>query len=188
MRRYGPVIIAAVAAVVLLADQASKHFARLYLATASEPVRVIGDIVRLTFTRNQGAAFGMLQGNVLLFIPVHVIVILVVIGYVWRRRPERLWLILALGLVAGGAAGNLIDRVAFGWVTDFIQIPFDFPIFNIADSAVVVGVGMLVYWLLFGPETRHAAVPAAAECAHSAGSESASEPPAQACDASEDVI
>lgn len=156
MRRYGPAIIAAVTAMVVLLDQVSKHLVRTYLATDPESVRVIGDLVRLTFTRNEGAAFGMLPGNVVLFIPVHVIVLLVIAVYVWRRRPERPWLIAALGLVAGGAVGNLIDRVVFGWVTDFIQIPFDFPVFNVADSAVVVGVGMLVWWLLFGPEAHEA--------------------------------
>jgi signal peptidase II len=161
VRRYGPVIIAAIAAVVLLADQVTKHLARTLLAQAGEPIRVVGDVIRLTFTRNEGAAFGMLPGNVYLFIPVHVLVVLVIAGYVWRRRPERPWIITALGLVTGGALGNLIDRVAFGWVTDFIQIPFDFPVFNVADSAVVVGVGMLVWWLLFGPESResHGATP-----------------------------
>jgi signal peptidase II len=154
MRRYGPAIIAAVTAVVVALDQVTKHFVRTSLATNAESVRIIGDLLRLTFTRNEGAAFGMLPGNVVLFIPVHVIVLLVIAGYVWRRRPERPWLIAALGLVAGGAIGNLIDRVVFGWVTDFIQIPFDFPVFNVADSAVVVGVCMLVWWLLFGPEAH----------------------------------
>lgn len=181
MRRYGPVIIAALSAMVLLADQVTKHYARVYLAVSASPVRIVGDLLRLNFTRNQGAAFGMLPGNVFLFIPVHVIVLLVIAGYVWRRRPERPWLIIALSLVAGGAMGNLIDRVVFGWVTDFIQIPFDFPVFNVADSAVVVGVAMLVWWLLFGPgsrvhEVEGAAAPHAAEHAESARPEAVPAP------------
>lgn len=164
MRRYGPAIIAAVTAVVLLLDQVSKHLARTYLEPGNESIRVVGDLLRLTFTRNEGAAFGMLPGNVVLFIPVHILVVVVIAGYVWHRRPERPWLVVSLGLVAGGALGNLIDRVVFGWVTDFIQVPFDFPIFNIADSAVVVGVGMLVWWLLFGPESREPAGGETGEC------------------------
>lgn len=179
MRRYGPVIIAALAAVVLLADQVTKHLARTLLAPMGDPIRVVGDVIRLTFTRNEGAAFGMLPGNVYLFIPVHVLVVLVIAGYVWRRRPERPWVITALALVAGGALGNLIDRVVFGWVTDFIQIPFDFPVFNVADSAVVVGVGMLVWWLLFGPESRehHEAAPESTRAGTSEdGSDVGSEP------------
>lgn len=163
MRRHGPAIIAVLAAVVVILDQVTKQLARTYLAPSAESVRVIGELVRLTFTRNEGAAFGMLPGNVVLFIPVHVLVLVVITVYVWRRRPQSGWLVAALGLVAGGAMGNLIDRVVFGWVTDFIQIPFDFPIFNVADSAVVVGVGILVWWLLFGPgshEHEHEAVTA----------------------------
>jgi signal peptidase II len=64
---------------------------------------------------------------------------------------------VALGLVTAGAIGNLIDRAMVGWVTDFIQIPLNFPVFNVADSSVVVGVGMLVWWLLFGPASAGAA-------------------------------
>jgi signal peptidase II len=94
------------------------------------------------------------------FILVSVVAVCVIVGYLIRRRPHKAWLIVALGLVAGGAIGNLIDRAWFGWVTDFIQIPFDFPVFNVADSSVVVGVAMLVWWLLFGPVP--AALPAAA--------------------------
>lgn len=173
MRRYGPAIIAAIASVVLLVDQVTKYLARTYLASTGESVRVIGDLVRLTFTRNEGAAFGMLPGNVVLFIPVHVLVLIVITAYVWRRRPESAWVVAALGLVAGGAMGNLIDRVIFGWVTDFIQIPFDFPIFNAADSAVVVGVGILVWWLLFGPGSHeHEPVTECADVAVETGPES----------------
>lgn len=172
MRRYGPAIIAAVTAVVVLLDQVTKHLTRTYLEPGGESIRLVGDLLRLTFTRNEGAAFGMLPGNVVLFIPVHVLVLLVIVGYVWRRRPERPWLVISLGLVAGGAMGNLIDRVVFGWVTDFIQIPFDFPIFNVADSAVVVGVGMLVWWLLFGPEAHDPQHAELAECETSAAGES----------------
>jgi hypothetical protein len=57
-----------------------------------------------------------------------------------------------------GAVGNLIDRVLTGLVTDFIQIPFDFPVFNVADMAIITGVAMLVWWVLFGPAEHSAAV------------------------------
>lgn len=171
MRRPRTALIVAIAAAVLIADQVSKALVRAYLAPLGAPVRVIGDVVRLNFTQNEGAAFGMLPGNRLLFIPVHVIVLLVVAVYAWRRRPRAPWLVIALGLVAGGALGNLVDRVVFGWVTDFIQIPFNFPVFNIADSAVVVGVAMLVWWLLFGPPSKE-----------TAGAVEHGEPPAPACE------
>lgn len=152
MRRHGALIAAIVAAVVLVLDQATKYLARADLALTGRSVRVLGDVLRLTFTRNEGAAFGMLPGSRVLFIPVHLIVLVCIAGYLARRRAHHPWVIAALGLVAGGAVGNLVDRVVFGFVTDFIQIPFNFPIFNVADSAIVVGVAMLVWWLLFGPQ------------------------------------
>jgi signal peptidase II len=119
----------------------------------------------------------MMPGYRPLFIGVSLCVLVAIGAFVVRRRPERPWVVVALGLVAGGAFGNLIDRVAFGWVTDFIRIPFDFPVFNVADSAVVVGVAMLVWWLLFGP--------APAEPVPSAGPASPDDPAAKPSFASE---
>lgn len=158
--RYGTAVTAAIAAAVLAVDQASKFAVRASLRPPGTSVPVVGDLIKLTFTRNEGAAFGMLPGGRAAFMTVSVAAVCVIIGYLVRRRPTSAWLVVALGLVAGGAVGNLIDRAYFGWVTDFIQIPFDFPIFNVADSAVVVGVGMLVWWLLFGPESGAHPAPA----------------------------
>jgi signal peptidase II len=149
--RHGPAFTAALAATVVAVDQASKFVVRANMPQPGMSVPVIGDLLRITFTRNVGAAFGMLPGGRVAFIIVSVVAVCVIAGYAIRRRPDRPWLIVALGLVAGGAIGNLIDRAYFGWVTDFIQIPFDFPVFNVADSSTVVGVAMLVWWLLFGP-------------------------------------
>lgn len=150
--RRGPAVTAAIAATVVAVDQAAKYAVRTYLSPPGRSVPVIGDLVRLTFVRNTGAAFGMLPGGRIAFIVVSVAAVCVIGGYLVRRRPQHPWLIWALGLVAGGAVGNLIDRAYFGWVTDFIQWPLNFPVFNIADSCVLVGVAMLVWWLLFGPE------------------------------------
>jgi signal peptidase II len=149
--RRGPAVTAAIAAAVLVIDQTTKIAVRAALPIPGASVPVLGDVLRITFTRNEGAAYGLLPGGRVWFILVSVVALVVIAGYMIRRRPERAWLVIALGLVTGGAIGNLIDRSWFGWVTDFIQIPFDFPVFNVADSSVVVGVGMLVWWLLFGP-------------------------------------
>ena len=149
--RRGAVVTAAIAAGVVAVDQAAKFAVRAALPTPGASMPVFDDLVRLTFTRNEGAAYGLLPGGRLWFILVSVAAVCVIAGYLIRRRPQRAWLVVALGLVAGGALGNLIDRAWFGWVTDFVQVPFDFPVFNIADSAIVIGVAMLVWWLLFGP-------------------------------------
>ncbi len=149
--RRGPVVSAAIAAAVLAVDQATKVAVRAAMPTPGASVPVFGDLVRLTFTQNDGAAWGLLPGGRVWFIIVSFAAVCVIAGYLIRRRPQNAWLVVALGLVAAGALGNAIDRAYFGWVTDFIQIPFDFPVFNVADASVVVGVGMLVWWLLFGP-------------------------------------
>jgi len=149
--RHGPAVTVAIAAAVVALDQATKVAARTYLAPGNASVPLLGDLVKLTFTRNTGAAFGMMPGGRAAFIVVSLVAVATVIGYLIRRRPQSAWLVVALGLSMAGAIGNLIDRAFIGWVTDFIQIPFNFPVFNVADSSVVVGVGMLVWWLLFGP-------------------------------------
>lgn len=151
MRHRSAAVIAAVAAFVVAADQAAKALVRDRLSPPGTSVRVLGDLVRFTHTRNTGAAFGMLPGNRYIFVGVSIVVIVSILVYAWRSRPSRPMIVAALGLVCGGAAGNLIDRAFIGYVTDFVQVPFDFPVFNVADSAIVVGVAMLVWWLLFGP-------------------------------------
>jgi len=151
--RRGAAVTAALAVAVVALDQVTKYLVRTNLSPVGTSVPVIGRLLRLTYTRNEGAAFGMLPGGRIAFMIVSFTVVVVIAGYVIRRRPHRPWVVVALGLLLGGAIGNLIDRAYFGWVTDFIQVPFDFPVFNVADSSVIVGVAMLVWWLLFGPES-----------------------------------
>ena len=105
----------------------------------------IARLFRLTFATNTGAAFGMFPqfGTVLM-----IIAIIVVIGIVifFHHLPiESTWVRISLGLQLGGAMGNLLDRILRGFVVDFLDVGF-WPIFNIADVAVVTGVCMLVYY------------------------------------------
>jgi signal peptidase II len=144
-------VLSVVAAAVVVLDQVSKQLVHSSLPAVGASVQVLGHLVRFTHARNVGAAFGMLPGNRFIFIGVSLLVLLGIGVYLWRWKPERPMIVVALGLVTGGAAGNLVDRVLVGYVTDFIQVPLDFPVFNLADSAIVVGVAMLVWWLLFGP-------------------------------------
>jgi signal peptidase II len=136
----------------VVVDQVSKIAVRASLPMDGRSVPVVGDLVRLTRVENEGAAFGLLPGGRAAFVVVSIAAVCAILAYLVRRRPEHPWLVVALGLVAGGATGNLIDRALYGTVTDFVQIPFDFPVFNVADSSIVIGVGMLLWWLLFGPD------------------------------------
>lgn len=149
---------------VVVLDQASKlwiagHFS-LY-----ETVPVVPGFFNLTFLTNTGAAFGFLAGQPsawrkFFFIGVAVTA-LVVIGFMYRRlRSISAWYVAALGLIAGGAAGNLIDRIRLGSVIDFLDVYIGrhhWPAFNLADSAITVGVAIfLVYNLFFDKANRPA--------------------------------
>ena len=103
--------------------------------------------------RNEGAAFGLLQGRQPLFILISLGVLTGIVVYWWRTRGEsRSWVVVVgLGLITGGAIGNLTDRLVTTRVTEFFDAAIiNFPVFNVADSAIVIGTGLLILALLFG--------------------------------------
>lgn len=131
---------------VVLVDLATKMWIRSSLALGES---VPEDWpVRLTHVNNTGAAFGLFQDRSFFFVIIAIVAV-VLIFYYYRRLSADAWVIrLGLGLQLGGAIGNLIDRVQLGHVTDFIDFRV-WPVFNIADSAIVGGVFVLGYYLLF---------------------------------------
>ena len=147
-RRIG--ILLAVAATVFALDVLSKLLVVAKL-TPGEPVHVLGSFLQLTYTRNSGAAFSIGWGYTAVFTLIAIGVILVILRLA-RRLYSAPWA-LALGLLLGGAIGNLTDRIARapgpfrGWVVDFIQFPH-FAIFNLADAAITCG-GVLMVLLAF---------------------------------------
>ncbi|GAB6929640.1 lipoprotein signal peptidase LspA [Paenibacillus sp. JCM 10914] len=136
-----------IAFVLFLIDQGTKYLiaSRLELY---EQIPVIGNFFVITSSRNRGAAFGILQDQLWFFIIVTVIVVGGVIWYLGKMIKEgRKLLPTALALVLGGALGNFIDRLVMGEVVDFLMFNFGnytFPIFNIADSCIVIGVGLII--------------------------------------------
>lgn len=142
----------AIAASILLLDQLTKSLVRLNM-TPGESIAVARGLLNLTFVNNVGAAFGLFPGRQPVFIATSLVVLFVVAAY-WRRARPREWpIVVALGLVCAGALGNLIDRTLAGRVTDFLEFGFvEFPVFNIADMAIIFGVGILACWILFGPQ------------------------------------
>lgn len=141
-----------IAALVLVLDQVTKRLATTYLTelpTQSTPL--LGEALKLTFVMNKGAAFGVLQNQNVFFIIVSGVVIAVIVGS-YRYSAMRSPLVnLALGLQLGGALGNLVDRLRLGYVVDFLELPM-WPVFNVADSAICIGVAFLAYYLLRSPE------------------------------------
>lgn len=156
---YG--ILAAFAAFGVILDQITK-----YLVAANIP---LGDVVsvwpgvfHLTHVRNTGMAFSLLQGGRWFFLVMTLIAfgaLFVVLKKKWVTHPLGLW---SLAAIAGGALGNLIDRVRLGYVVDMIEVEFiRFPVFNVADCFVVCGAILLVIYVLFfdksGEEKKRAA-------------------------------
>ena len=140
------------AALVVLCDQATKFLVREYLQL-SQSVPAEG-FFRITHTYNTGSAFGLFQGQNTPLIVVAFAGIFI-LGLIYRsQRPPSNLLRLSLGLQIGGAVGNLTDRLLFGHVTDFLDVGA-WPIFNLADSSIVVGLALLV-WVFMGPGRRRA--------------------------------
>ena len=160
-------------AVTLILDQISKRLieARLPLYTESIPVETLYPYFRFTHTANYGAAFGIFQSGGMLFGVVAAIVAVVILYYNYVLPPGQRLLRLALGLQLGGALGNLIDRLRLGYVTDFmdvdvstiVHIPYisDWPIFNMADMAIVGGVILLAWLMITEGDRLGGAQPAA---------------------------
>jgi len=137
---------------VILFDQWTKNLARVYLlgrdGRGPRSLPLIGEQIRLTYVENRGAAFGLLQDQTAFFVLVGFVVIAVIVAS-YRQIKEPNWLLnLALGLQMGGAIGNLVDRIRSGYVVDFVDLSV-WPVFNVADSAICVGVAVLAWTLLF---------------------------------------
>jgi len=138
----------ALCGLVVVLDQAAKAAVEAHLVVG-EDVDVLGPL-ELTLSHNSGVAFGLASGGGTRLV-VLTIVALVVVGYVFARNPTRPGMWVAAGLLAGGALGNLADRVRADAVTDYIQIG-SWPAFNLADVAVTAGVLLLALSYARGPQ------------------------------------
>ncbi len=145
------VVLAATAVTLYVIDQLTKALVAANIGVG-ESVPVIGDLVRLWHVRNTGAAFSLLPGAIWLFLPVTMIALGMVAWFHRSLRGRTLWVQVVLGMVLAGTIGNLTDRLRMGYVVDFVSVGFGdtrFPTFNVADSSLVVGIGLLVLYLAF---------------------------------------
>ncbi len=144
-------VFAAVAISILVIDQVTKALVRANVPRGVSLPLVTG-LLNLTHVKNMGAAFGIFPGRQPVFIATSCFVLFIVAAY-WRRAKPREWpVVIGLAMVSAGALGNLIDRSILGPVTDFLEFAFvEFPVFNVADMAIIGGVGVLALWILFPP-------------------------------------
>ncbi len=151
--RFGEkIILPVVALLVLGADQISKYWVLSNLSPGQSwnPIASLTPWVSVTHVTNTGAAFGLFPDLGSLFVVIAVIVVAAIIFYYRRLPAGQWWLKVSLGLQLGGALGNLLDRLRLGYVVDFIDFKI-WPVFNLADSSIVIGVVVLAYYLLGSP-------------------------------------
>lgn len=133
------------ALILIFLDQISKYWVRQYMSPA-ESIPVIKNVFHITYVENTGIAFGLFPGANFVFVTLSALIVVGII--LWGKKglvklgKERLY----LGLILGGAVGNLVDRLRFGFVVDFLDFRV-WPVFNLADASVCIGGVMLV--LLF---------------------------------------
>lgn len=141
---------------VVLLDQLTKVWIRSFLVYGGEPVTVIPGLFNLVYVRNEGAAWGILGGQLALLILLSLVVLAFLAAGHRKVLNPTLDHRLALGLMIGGICGNLIDRVRLGWVMDFLDFhlgAYHWPAFNVADAAICTAVG--IYLLSSFWHSRH---------------------------------
>ena len=150
MKKYNKLILISLIALVIdmLSKVLVKHFIFL-----GQRIKIIKNLFYITYVKNTGAAFSIFRNNTLFLI----ILSIVIIGLLFYYLSKKIYLSklenISYGLILGGAIGNLFDRIIYGYVIDFIDIyifKFDYPVFNIADMAIVIGVIILIIDLFRG--------------------------------------
>ena len=143
------IISLAASAVILIADQLVKYLVaanfELFYTTP-----IIKGLLEFCYLRNDGAAMGMLSGNRVFLIALPAVMVIAILFFEFSEKIKSPFLMWALSLVVGGGIGNLIDRIRFGYVVDFIRFPVSFfnYSFNIADCAVTIGAAMMIIYLI----------------------------------------
>jgi len=142
---------------LVLIDQISKIAMKVISNFYSESFTIIKDFFYITYAENTGAAFSILKGQRWFFVIMALIVCVVITFYIIKYKPKKLEKI-SLQLILAGAIGNVIDRLVYGYVIDFLDFyifGYDFPVFNIADSCITIGAVLLIISeLFFGEKIR----------------------------------
>ena len=125
-------------------DQYTKYLVRTGMSLG-ETIPLLEDIFHLTYVNNYGAAFGIFQGKQVFLIVFTLVALVGISVFLFTQRKSLSWyLLLAMALVVGGGIGNLIDRIAFGYVVDFLDFRLWAPVFNVADVGVCCGCALMI--------------------------------------------
>ena len=148
-----------IALIVLLLDRWTKHLVSVYIPLYTH-IQIIPGFFRLTHTENTGAAFSLFADSPAhwktgMLIAFSLVALVIVFALLWTTRRALTPAGIALSLILGGALGNLWDRLASGHVVDFLLLyvrQYQWPVFNLADSAIVVGAGLMAIEIVFAPK------------------------------------
>ena len=132
--------------IILIVDIVSKLIVKHYLTLGS--ISIINNFLNLKYVENTGAAWSIFDNNRYIVLVLSCMIIIGIIYYIFKEKPSKIISRIAYSLVLGGALGNFINRLYYGYVIDFIDVKFfgyNYPIFNMADIFIVVGVILLIY-------------------------------------------
>lgn len=168
-RKFSTFSIVIIIITVLILDQVTKYLIKINMHL-HQSIPVLGDFFRITYVENPGMAFGVRIDNPVLFIGLSLLAAGLVFYYLFRLRKDGWLLQIALSFIAAGAIGNIVDRIIYGKVIDFLDVDFfdislpafkflfvNFPgylltrwyVFNVADSAVSVGMAFIIIYIIF---------------------------------------
>lgn len=142
-------------AILLIFDLLSKHFMFKSLVVAGDSKDFIPGFINFVRVENTGAAWGMLAGRPIILIILTIVILIVYLWFYYARLKKHknntsLLLSISVGFITGGCIGNLVDRIALGYVRDFINFQFmDFPVFNVADICLTIGVILMIVYFIF---------------------------------------
>lgn len=153
----GPVLF--IAAAVFVLDQGSKAWITAWLGPAAgqHSQQIVGGVLTIRYARNSGAAFGLFDNQGTLLALLAAVVVAALLVAVRREALVAPWQRSTVGLIVGGALGNLIDRLRLGYVTDFIDVG-RWPTFNLADSAITIGICLIIFHA-FAPSSQSRLTP-----------------------------
>ncbi len=144
-----PFVALAAAVLIAAADQLIKYFVVLNIKPIGS-VTVIDNLFSLCYIENRGVAFGMFSDMRWLFIILTSAIIIFIIIIMFKKRPENKLFYIASALIIGGGIGNLIDRIFYGYVVDYLSVSFFPPVCNFADYCITIGTVLFVIYVLFG--------------------------------------